>query len=848
MIYCIKRIAKAFLLPILSYLGSKNARRYIQYARYRKRPVCSSFVLYESFYGRGMNDNPYALFSEFIKRPDFTDYTHIWILDDVLQYKETINTYKKKYTNVLFVSYMSKKYVEYLAKTKYLINNSTFPDFFVKRDEQVYLNTWHGIPLKCMGNTMREFSSDTNIIRNFLFSDFLLAANDHMVSMYAQSYKLQDLYDGTILLEGYPRVDFLFSYNKKKVWNELHRRGIQLATNKKLIVYAPTWRGNNLSRPEYEISSFCDFKEKLENQLHDLSYQILFKPHNSLYKSIASDPSLASFLVPVDFNTNELLAVTDILITDYSSIWFDYLATNNPVIFYMPDKDDYESSRGLFFNINELPGPEAKTVSDIAEYIRDIKQVTRRFSSSYTDWKKWTFYHDDGAASSRILKIFLSGKYDFSSKVPLRSSKKHICFDSGVLKRNGITYSLINLLHIIDYEKYDITLCIPKKESDLSKELVKILPTQVRLLPRFGKRKVGTIFELIRFFLIDAFGIRNLFLRKIFPQDYLDFELKRNTAGGNYDVYIQYSGFDREHIIKNAAAKKGKKIIWQHNDMVSERNRPVNGKKKFYRTLQTIFTFYEFFDRIVGCSREVMELNRKNIRGNIDPYKYMYCRNAINYEKILSGIEEDLLVTENGKQYLSYQSISYDGEKNTKKLVPVPDESITAFVNIGRLSAAKNQENLIKGFYKFSRKYPNTVLYIIGDGPLYRTLEKLIQDLDLEGKVILTGAVSNPFRLASECDCFILPSLFEGQPVVLLEARVLNLPIIVSNFKTVKSALVENGQYIIDTGIDDIAQGMKAFMENRVPRIPFDCIAYNQMVSNEFDSVINSLFEDKRYK
>lgn len=814
----------------------------MQYAQYRKKSIYSSFVLYESFYGRGINDSPYALFCEFVKRSDFSNYTHLWILDDVAKYKEIVKSYKRKYSNVLFVSYMSRKYVEYLARTKFLINNSTFPDFFVKREEQIYLNTWHGIPLKCMGNTMREFSSDTNIIRNFLFADFLLAANDHMVSMYAQSYKLQDLYDGTILLEGYPRADFLFSCKKKDVCDELHRRGIKLETNKKIIVYAPTWRGNNLSRPEYEISSFYDFKEELENQLHGLSYQILFKPHNSLYKSIVSDLSLTSFLVPVDFNTNELLAVTDILITDYSSIWFDYLATNNPVIFYMPDKDDYESSRGLFFNVNELPGPEAKTVSDIAGYIRDIKQVTRQFSSSYSDWKKWAFYHDDGKASSRVLGIFLSGKSDSCSKVSLRTSKKHICFDSGVLKRNGITFSLINLLHIIDYEKYDITLCVPKNESDLSEELIKLLPKQVRLLPRFGTRKVGAIFELIRFFMIDAFGIRNIILRKVFPQNYLDLELKRESAGGNYDVYIQYSGFDRERIIKYAAAKNGKKIIWQHNDMVSESNRPVNGKKKFYRTLQTIFTFYEFFDRIVGCSREVMELNRKNIRGNIDPYKYMYCRNAINYEKILSGIEEDLLVTENGKQYLSYQSISYDGEKNTKKLVPVPDESITAFVNIGRLSAAKNQENLIKGFSKYLKEYPNSVLYIIGDGPLYGTLEKLIHDLDLDGKVILTGAVSNPFRLASECDCFILPSLYEGQPVVLLEARVLNLPIIVSNFKTVNSALVENGQYIIGTGVDDIVHGMQAFMEGKVPQISFDYIAYNQMVINEFDSIINSLF------
>lgn len=638
MFYILKKIARAFLVPLVSYLGNTTARRYIQYARARKKDLLTNTIFYESFHGDGMNDNPFALFQIFEKRANFAEYTHVWVSNNRKKQTALIRSCSAKYRNVLFVTRMSTRYVKFLARARYLVNNNTFPSCFVKRPGQVYLNTGEGIS---------ENQSYTNLLRNFLSADFILATKDDMPGMYADSYKLRDLYDGLIIRE----------------------------------------------------------------------------------------------------------------------------------------------------NVNQ----------------------------------------NEGSVSERVLDILLNGSTEGYRTESIRSDKKRICFDSGALKRNGITFSLINLLKILDYNKYDVTVCTPPIRTDLHRELVGLFPREVRVLPRSGSRRTGTIGELVRYLLVDAFGVQNRFLKKLFPAAYLDLELKRTTACGNYDAYIQFSGYDRQAVLEISAAAQGKKLIWQHSDMYREQFRSISGKIRYYQTLNAIFSFYPYYDIIVACSRQVMEINQKQLPSG----KYhTYCHNAINYEKILAGMTEDLLVTDNDRRYIRYPAVTRNGVQSTDIRIPLPEADTLSFVTIGRLSMEKNHENLIRAFASFSERHPNSLLYIIGDGVMFSTLETVIHELRLDDRVILVGAVSNPFRLSCECGCFILPSLYEGQPVVLLEARVQNLPIIVSNFETVASALMENGQFLIGTGIDDIVDGMNAFAEGRVPRAPFDYRMYNETVSREFDALM----------
>jgi len=105
--------------------------------------------------------------------------------------------------------------------------------------------------------------------------------------------------------------------------------------------------------------------------------------------------------------------------------------------------------------------------------------------------------------------------------------------------------------------------------------------------------------------------------------------------------------------------------------------------------------------------------------------------------------------------------------------------------------------------------------------------------------VILTGNISNPFAYMKRCQCFILPSLHEGQPIVLLEARTLQMPLIIGKFSSVSDSVMENGQLLIDTDEESIYQGMKEFMLGNVPSYSFSPERYNEEAYGDFEKLLD---------
>lgn len=102
----------------------------------------------------------------------------------------------------------------------------------------------------------------------------------------------------------------------------------------------------------------------------------------------------------------------------------------------------------------------------------------------------------------------------------------------------------------------------------------------------------------------------------------------------------------------------------------------------------------------------------------------------------------------------------------------------------------------------------------------------------------LTGNVENPFQFLVRSSCFILPSTHEGQPLVVLEARTCGLPIIVADFSTVQGILIENGQLLIKSDEDSILEGLRSFLEGKVPVIDFSVDDYNRTAYQEFEQAI----------
>ena len=367
--YKLKRTVKKIVQP---FRISEKDKGKLLYNKFLSMPVNDKFIFYEAFAGLGILDNPRAIFKYLLNQEDFKSYTHIWSVENPELAADNISEFSSL-DNVIIVKRESEDYYKYLATSKYLINNSTFGYYFEKRNSQVYINTWHGVPTKYMGyeHTAERVENARGPARNFLLADYLVSANQFMTEvMYKRAYKLDGLFQGKILELGHPRSDAIINPNTLDVHRKLNTAGIH--TDKKIILYAPTWKGTLYNNLDYNVEDFKKTVAKLSENIDTEHYRIYLRVHYFLYKILANDPELRPMLIPFTIDTNELLSVVDVLISDYSSIFFDFLATKKPILFYVPDLEEYQSGRGLYVPVSRLPGYVSSNINDISITLGNI--------------------------------------------------------------------------------------------------------------------------------------------------------------------------------------------------------------------------------------------------------------------------------------------------------------------------------------------------------------------------------------------------------------------------------------------------------------------------------------------
>lgn len=202
----IKKFKKKYLDPA--------PRQKFVYTRYvEKYPVNPKAVLFESFHGKGVSDSALHLLQEMMRTGEAAEYTIYFSTQDETVHQPIVDNLGLP---VKLVNIMSDEYLMALATCKYLMNNSSFPTFFVRRPEQHYLQTWHGTPVKTLGKRMRlGIESMHNVQHNFLQADRLLFPNDFTRDMIMRDYNLFDLYTGQVGMIGYPRNDVFFTPQEK---------------------------------------------------------------------------------------------------------------------------------------------------------------------------------------------------------------------------------------------------------------------------------------------------------------------------------------------------------------------------------------------------------------------------------------------------------------------------------------------------------------------------------------------------------------------------------------------------------------------------------------------------------
>ena len=381
------------------------------YNIYKFNKVDNKLILFESFNGKSYADSPRYIYEYMLNDIMFKDYKFVWFFTNPCE--------KNKYFNddrTIVVKHKSSKYYKYFAKSKYWIVNSLVLEFISKKKNQVYIQTWHGTPLKklrcdiehdgCVLNTTKEIKKRNNIDVKRI--DFFLSPSKFCTKVFISAFNLKNLKKDNIIVEsGYPRNEKLFkSIDINKIKSNL---GIN--KHKKVIMYAPTFRDNeHKSGLGYTYKLNLDF-DKLKEELED-EYIILFRTHYFIANNFNFD-KYKGFIYNVSNydDVNDLYLVSDILITDYSSVFFDYANLGKPILFYMYDLDLYKNRlRDFYIDLNELPGPIYEIQENLIKGIKNIKLNSKKYINKYIEFNKTYNYLDNENASKQFVnKIFKGG-------------------------------------------------------------------------------------------------------------------------------------------------------------------------------------------------------------------------------------------------------------------------------------------------------------------------------------------------------------------------------------------------------------------------------------------------------
>lgn len=608
--------------------------------------IIDNTVLLEVRDGKSFTGNVRALYREMIKDNDLDmTYYIVYSNEESLKAIKIFNTFNDK---TYFIERNSEDYAKCLATCQYIITNQTMISAFTKKEGQIYINTWHGTALKHLGFDLPQITANKNVLRNFLMTDYIISPNKHMTNVFLKSYKLDGLYEGTILEGGYPRIDE--TLNTTDIVSQLECQNITL-DGRPIILYTPTFRGNNPQNPTFLPEQLLSETMKLVQELPE--YQILVKVHPFIFDQAQQIVALAPYLVNDGIDPNALLGITDLLITDYSSIFFDYLVTDKPVIFYCDDQEEYRQSRGLYFDMDELPGPVASTIQQTIDYIRHFD--ISKYQSQYQTMKNEMTAYDDGKVTQRYIQhIFKQNKC--IKEVKADRSKKTLVLYAGGMQNNGITQALLNLLNALDPNDYDISVLLNDRFQRAERQNIEKIPNSVRKIFRVGW-PLFTKEERIADRFILAYPSESLLKKYDYHKPYTR-ESNRVLSGCHFDVAIDYSAYSSYWTKYIAFSKAQLKMAYLHNDIIGE----IKLRKEIHgRNLRSMILFYRQYNRLINVSADLKQVNEKKLIAVASPKQMVVAHNLLDLNRF-NQTTEFTSIDESFKMQAMIKECVYEGD------------------------------------------------------------------------------------------------------------------------------------------------------------------------------------------
>lgn len=453
--------------PIISIMLGRGLVCYTNL--YEKLKIKPKDILLESKHGEDIAGNIFALLKELTK-DKYKDYNIKLAMTSGSNrdYGKLLEMYGIK--NVEIIEIYSKSYKKALASAKYLITDTSFPPYFIKKKGQVYLNTWHGTPLKAMGRIVpqREYALG-NIQRNFLIADYLLFQNDFSKEMFLRDYMIKNIYPGNTLVSGYPRNSILLNDKRREaIRNECN------INDKQVIVYMPTWRGLlHQKETDRQLRQLDEFFSEIDNRLDD-SEIFYVKLHP--YVKDRMDYSIYSHIreFPEEYETYDFLNASDMLVTDYSSIMFDYGVTKRKIILFTYDREEYLKDRGLYLDLDALRLPVTETVNELIEEIKKEHNGYHEFYERFCS-------NDDKDTPEKICEELLRDRKTEKSKSTGR--KKILIYMNGFKNNKFEIRNKFNKINSLNTDNYDIYVCMKADEAKMNTHLLTLLSKDVSYFP-----------------------------------------------------------------------------------------------------------------------------------------------------------------------------------------------------------------------------------------------------------------------------------------------------------------------------------------------------------------------------
>ncbi|MFI8215979.1 CDP-glycerol glycerophosphotransferase family protein [Streptomyces sp. NPDC085932] len=372
----------------------RGLRTRLRYAARLRLPLDENLVVYCAYWGRGYACNPAAIHA---KARELAPHLRAVFLVEP-------DAVASMPPDVEYAVIGSRTYWEVLARAKYLVNNANFADAVVKRPGSVHLQTQHGTPLKKMGadqSTYPVVAAATGSFARLLARvdrwDYNLTSNRHSTEMWESAFPGSH----ETLEYGYPRNDVYCTASGEDVARV--RKELGVPDGKKALLYAPTHRDYATGFASgLDLAEFC---EAIGDE-----YVVLLRAHY-FYDGGASRGGGRIIDVTGHRSSEDVCLAADALITDYSSIMFDYANLDRPIVVYADDWDVYRETRGVYFDLMESPpGRVARTPEELAAVFRDGGWADATATALRAAFRERFCQFDDGRAAERVVRRVLLGE------------------------------------------------------------------------------------------------------------------------------------------------------------------------------------------------------------------------------------------------------------------------------------------------------------------------------------------------------------------------------------------------------------------------------------------------------